>query len=100
MTNFLLLYAMMRHYAGRLETGALLSTLGKLAVAGLCLGAVCWVGTQFFFPPGVLQHFWWKLIGVGVTVAAGGAVFFVVAYLLRVAELQDVATVFRRKLGR
>jgi putative peptidoglycan lipid II flippase len=99
-TNFLLLYLMMRRYAGRLETGAMLSTLVKLAVAGACLAAICWFGTQFFFPTGASQLLWRQAVGVGSTIAAGGAAFFVVAYLLRVAELQDLATVVRRKLKR
>ncbi|MGI8819679.1 MAG: murein biosynthesis integral membrane protein MurJ [Chthoniobacterales bacterium] len=98
--NFLLLYGMMRHYTGRLETSAMLTTLLKLLAAGLCLAAVCWVGDQFFFPAGVTQRFWWKFTGVGSTVAVGGAVFFLVAYLLRVAELHDMAVVVRKKLGR
>jgi hypothetical protein len=55
---------------------------------------------QFFFPAGGSRQLWWQLVGVGSTVAAAGLVFFVVAYLLRVAELQDVATVVRRKLKR
>src|SRR5206468_4142844 len=32
-TNFFFLYSMMRHYTGRLETGALLKTIAKLLVA-------------------------------------------------------------------
>ncbi len=98
--NFVLLYVMMRRYAGRLETGTLLWTLGKLLVAGACLGAVCWFGELYFFPVGQTQRLWWKLVGVLTTVGAGAAVFFAVAYLLRVGELQDLAGVVKRKLGR
>ncbi|MEP6808614.1 MAG: murein biosynthesis integral membrane protein MurJ [Chthoniobacterales bacterium] len=98
--NFLLLYAMMRRYTGQLETGAMLLTLGKLLVAGACLGAVCWAGLHFFFPAGVVQRMSWRLVGVLTTVSAGGLVFFAVAFLLRVGELQDLASVVRRKLGR
>ncbi|MEO7318955.1 MAG: murein biosynthesis integral membrane protein MurJ, partial [Chthoniobacteraceae bacterium] len=100
MVNFVLLYVMMRRYAGRLETGVLLWTLGKLLVAGACLGAVCWFGELYFFPAGEAQGLWWKLLGVLTTVGTGAAVFFGVAYLLGVAELRDLATVVRRKLGR
>src|SRR3954449_11058156 len=35
--NFLLLYMMMRKYTGRLETGALLMTFGKLLIAGAAM---------------------------------------------------------------
>ncbi len=98
--NFLLLYAMMRRYAGPLETGAMLLTFAKLLAAGACLGAVCWLGAHFFFAAGLPRSEWRKLIGVLTTVSVAGAVFFGAAYALRVAELQDLATVVRRKLRR
>lgn len=99
-TNFLLLYAMMRRYAGRLETTTMLITFAKLLVAGACLAAVCWLGSRFFFPLGITQTQWHKVLGVGAIVTAGTLVFFGAAYLLRVAELQDVAAVVQRKLRR
>ncbi|MGI9089088.1 MAG: murein biosynthesis integral membrane protein MurJ [Chthoniobacterales bacterium] len=98
--NFLLLYVMMRLYAGPLETGTLLRTFAKLLVAGACLGAVCWLGRQFFFAHGIPRSEWQRLVGVLTTVIAGGAVFFGAAYALRVAELHDLVAVVRRKLGR
>ena len=51
MTNFLLLYAMMRRHTGRLETSAMLATLGKSLVAGAVLAAICLAAQQFLFPP-------------------------------------------------
>lgn len=99
-TNFLLLYVMMRHYAGRMETKAMLVTLAKLLMAGACLAAICWLGTRLFFATGAAQTLWRQLLGVGVTVAAGTGVFFGAAYALRVAELHDIVVVLRRKLAR
>ena len=99
-TNFTILYVMMRRYAGRLETTAMAWTLAKLLAAGACLGAVCWLGARYFFPAGVPQTEWWKLIGVLSTVSAAGLVFFVVAYLLRVTELQDMVALVKRRLRR
>ncbi len=100
LTNFALLYLMMRRYAGRLESGAMLLTFAKLLVAGACLGAVAWVGLHYFFPSGIPRSEWQKLGGVGTTVVVGGIVFFGVAYLLRVAELHDIVDVVKRRLGR
>src|SRR5436853_1984076 len=40
-TNFVILYAMMRRYTGRLETGAMIRTLAKLLVAGALLAVIC-----------------------------------------------------------
>jgi putative peptidoglycan lipid II flippase len=98
--NFLVLYIMMRRYAGQLETGATFVTLLKLLAAGACLGAVCWFGGQYFFPAGVPQTEWWKFVGVLTIVSVGAVVFFVVAYLLRVAELQDIVALVKRRLKR
>ena len=100
LSNFAFLYLMMRRYAGQLETGAFFRTVGKLLIAGACLGAVCWSGRAFFFSANVHQTFPHELAGVSATVIAGTCVFFGAAYLLRVAELHDIVQVVRRKLGR
>ncbi len=65
MTNFLLLYFMMRHYAGDLESGVIFPTLGKLALAGAVLAAICWLGMHIFFANGIPQSFVQRLLGVG-----------------------------------
>ena len=99
-TNFLLLYAMMRRYAGRLETGTMLKTFGKLLVAGALLAGICWLAQRYIIADGVGATTWRKLFGVTVTIAIGGAVFFGAAYVLRVTELQDVVALAKRKLRR
>ncbi|MEP6937697.1 MAG: murein biosynthesis integral membrane protein MurJ [Chthoniobacterales bacterium] len=99
-TNFLLLYFMMRHYAGRLETGALLATFGKLLVAGAVLAGICFGAEWFFFPSVTALRIWQKLLAVSVTIGAGAAAFFGVAYLLRVAEVHDVKVLVQRRLRR
>ena len=99
-TNFAVLYVMMRQYAGRLESRAMVVTLGKLLLAGACLGGVCWWGVQLFFGAGIPDSEWRKLLGVLVTMGVGMAVFFGAAYVLKVAELHDIVEVVQRKLGR
>jgi putative peptidoglycan lipid II flippase len=99
-TNFLLLYAMMRRYAGRLETGEMLLTFAKLLLAGAVLAAVCIGGQWLFFRTLADQRIWQKAIEIVITIAAAAAAFFGAAYLLRVAELRDVVTLAKRKLGR
>ncbi len=91
LTNFALLYIMMRRYAGRLETGVVFRDAGEAASwAGACLGAVCWLGSHFFFTVGFprprlveARRRWDDRI-------TGALVFFGAAYLLRVAELHDL----------
>jgi len=96
-TNFLLLYLMMRRHAVRLETGAMIKTLARLLVAGVLLAAICFLADHFILHFGAA---WQRLFGLLLTVGFGGAVFFGVAYLLHVAELRDVVILLRRKFGR
>ncbi len=99
-TNFLLLYIMMRRYAEHLETRAMLLTLGKLAIAGAALAAVCFAAHWEFFRALSTLRIWQKAIEVGLTIAVGAVVFFSVAYLLRIAEVHDVTTMLRRRLSK
>ena len=95
-TNFLLLYAMMRRHTGRLETGAMLATLGKIALAGAVLAVVCLAAQRFLLLPAT--HGWKLIFEVLLTIAVGAGAFFGTAYLLRVAEVHDVVTMVRRRL--
>lgn len=97
-TNFLLLYAMMRRHTGRLETSQMLATLGKVLLAGAILAAICVVAQRFIFPAPTSGSGWRLILEVMLTIAIGAAAFFGTAYLLRVAEVQDVVTMLRRRL--
>ncbi len=99
-SNFIFLYSMMRHYTGRLETGLMARTFGKLVVAGACLAGVCWLARRFFFDARPEIAHWEQLLGILGTIGLGGTVFFGAAYLLRVTELQDMVTLLRRRFGR
>src|SRR6266567_2580164 len=72
-TNLLLLYIMMRRYAGRLETGAMLKLLSKLLVAGAVLAAICWLALQFLFTPGVRLSEWKMIVDVTMTIGLSAA---------------------------
>ncbi len=98
-TNFLLLYVMMRRYAGNLETGAMLVSLGKIAIAGTVLGAICWSAQHFFFPDATRLPEWQRILDVAVTIALGGAAFFATAYLLGIAELREVVALVRKRFA-
>lgn len=98
-TNFLLLYVMMRRHTGRLETGAMLSLLGKIAVAGAVLGAICWSAQHFLFPDATKLTEWKRILDVAVTIALGGGAFFATAYLLGIAELHEVVGLVRKRFA-
>ncbi|MEP6604197.1 MAG: murein biosynthesis integral membrane protein MurJ [Spartobacteria bacterium] len=98
-TNFLLLYIMMRRYAEQLETGRLLKLLAKLLVAGAVLAAISWLALQFFFSSAAMSE-WKKIVDLAITISVGSVAFFSVAFLLRVDEVRDVTGLIRRRLGR
>jgi putative peptidoglycan lipid II flippase len=97
LTNFLLLYIMMRRHAGRLESTALFQTLGKVLLAGAALALVCWFALQFFFSQTPLP-LWKKIVDLAVTIAVGVVTFFGTAFALRVDEVRDVIDLVRRRL--
>jgi putative peptidoglycan lipid II flippase len=97
-TNFLLLYVMMRRHTGRLETGQMVATLGKLLLAGALLAVICLLALHYFFPTPTRGREWKLIIDVFVTIAVGAGAFFGMAYGLRIAEVQDVVTMMRRRL--
>jgi putative peptidoglycan lipid II flippase len=100
LTNFLLLYIMMRRYAGSLETGALLALLGKMLVPLALLAGVCWLSLQTMFYPGARLPEWQRVFGVLLVIATAAAAFFGSAYLFRIDEVRDVVSLVRRKFRR
>ena len=100
LTNFLLLYIMMRKYAGPLETDALLGLLAKLLVPLALLAGICWLAVQTMFYPGAHLPEWQKIFAVLLVIGVAGGVFFGSAFLFRVDEVRDVVGLIRRKLGR
>jgi putative peptidoglycan lipid II flippase len=96
-TNFLLLYIMMRRYAGRLETGAMFQLLGKLLIAGVLLAAICEVANRFLSAPHLSP--WEKIIEVTVAIAVGATVFFGAAFALHVAEVREVFELVRERFA-
>jgi putative peptidoglycan lipid II flippase len=99
LTNFLILYVMMRSYIGRLETGMMLKTLAKLLVAGALLAGICFLAQRFLFASYV-DSLLRNALGLTITIAAGAAAFFGTAYLLHVAEVRDVVELVRRRFKR
>jgi putative peptidoglycan lipid II flippase len=98
-TNFLILYAMMRRYVGRLETGVMLKTLAKLLLAGALLAGICLAAQHFIFAAGG-SILWRQAFGIVVTIAVGAAAFFGAAYLLQVAEVRDVVQLVRGRFAK
>ena len=97
MTNFLLLYAMMRRHTGRLETGAMMATLAKCSWPARSSRRFVWRRSDFSSSPATHGSGWRLILDVTLTIAVGAGAFFGAAYLLRVAEVHDVVTMVRRR---
>src|SRR5438874_9380827 len=99
LSNFLLLYIMMRKYAGSLETDAILGLLARLAIPALLLAGICWLALQFLFGATAVP-LWREIVDLTITIALGIVIFFGAAYLLRVNEVHDIVDLVRRKFAR
>ncbi len=100
LTNFTLLYMLMHRQVHRLETKQMIATLLKLAVAGVGLALVCWAAQRWLLAGWTGKEFWILAPLLFATIAVAATVFFGAAMLLRIEELDDVAALARRKLGR
>jgi putative peptidoglycan lipid II flippase len=100
LTNFVILYVLMRREVQSLETGTMLVTLAKVFGAGALLAGVCLAGNHWLLAGWATQHLPLKIAYLGGTIVVGAVVFFGAAMALRLGELEDVTALLRRKLGR
>jgi hypothetical protein len=75
-------------------------TLAKLAPAGAALALVCWAGNHWLLGGASQQILVVRAVFLFATIGVAAAAFFAVAFLLRIEELDDVAALVKRKLGR
>jgi putative peptidoglycan lipid II flippase len=99
-TNFLLLYALMRRHVTQLHTGLLVQLLAKVLLAGAALGAVCWLGQHWLLAEWPVQATAAKAFGLLATISCAAIAFFAVTALLRVSEVTHVLALARQKLGK
>jgi hypothetical protein len=83
-SNFLLLYALMRRHVSHMHTGLLAVLLAKVLLAGIALGAVCWAGDHWLLGEWQVQATLPKALALVATIATATAVFFAVAARLRI----------------
>jgi putative peptidoglycan lipid II flippase len=99
-TNFLILYLLMRHHLGRLESRTMANLLAKLAVASAVLAVCCWAGEHFLLAGWASERFWPKFATLIGVIAVAGAAFFACALGLGIGEVKEIAAAVRRRLGR
>src|SRR5438045_2421052 len=98
--NFLLLYALMWRQTRGLESRRLFAGLAKICLAGLLLALICWLANYWWLDAWEHLLFFKKLFGLFATILVSAAVFFGVAFLLRVDEVRDVFDLVKRKTRR
>ena len=96
--NFLVLYGLMRHHLGRLESRAMLAMLVKLGLACGVLALICWGGSHWLLADWAVEPFWPKLGALLAVIVTGAGAFFGMATLLGIAEMREITRVVRRKL--
>jgi putative peptidoglycan lipid II flippase len=99
-TNFLILYLLMRRHLGKLESGAMLGLLARVALACVVLALICWGGAHWLLANWATQPFWPKLADLLVVIAAGALAFFLCASALGIGELHDITKAVKRRLRR
>ena len=100
MLNFAILYVLMGHLTGGLETKAFAQALTRLGVAAAGLTVFCFAAQRLV----LTDFFRWGLpvkipALLGVIVAAG-VLFFASSYLLHVPEMRETIELVRRRLRR
>ena len=100
MTNFVILFLMMRHQLRRLEGMRILVTLAKLVLGSALLGTICLAAQHYLLADLAGMPLMEKALAVVATIGVAAGVFFACAYFTGVAEVRDVVAMVRRRIGR
>jgi putative peptidoglycan lipid II flippase len=100
LTNFAMLYWLMRRETKLLETRALAGLLARLALPCALLGGICWAAGAWPLAAWATMPLVPKAAWLGGTIALAGLAFFGSAALFRIEEIDDVLGVVKRKLRR
>ncbi len=100
LVNFFALALMMRKRISRIDGREISAAFVKIAVASAVMSAVCYLSYHFLARQFGTITLSFKLIEAFVPIALGGIVFFLMAKILRVDEINKVYNAFARKLGR
>lgn len=97
--NFLLLFFFMRRRLSGIEGRSLGLTFIKVTLAALVMGAACWLVSRQIEAQLGTESLLARMIDVGGSIAVGLLVFYFVARLLGVRELEQMTKALQRKLG-
>ncbi len=90
-------YILRRKFNG-LELGRLLSTTIRISIASAALAGVSWV-TWYGLDQALGRGLGGQIISLGGALALGGIAYFAAAKVLRIAELEQILRLLRRRRG-
>ncbi len=99
-TNLSILYIMMRHKLGRLDTKLLLLSLGKVGIASGVLTGVCILGLEYVLPLAEGRNILWEAGTLLPLIGVAGVLYIAIAWVLDVKELKLFLDVFLRRFLR
>jgi putative peptidoglycan lipid II flippase len=97
--NSILLFIFMRRKLGHIEGRQLITTLVKVVLAAGVMGLVCWLLSQHLEKLLGNETLTARLLDVGVSIGVSMVVFYLVAYWLKIEELDRITNLLSRKLG-
>lgn len=100
LTNFALLYWLMRREIGQLDTRRLIISLVKIFLAADAMALVCLGCDWLFLSKWDKMGFLLQALALGLTITLAIAAFAAVARALKLREMQDVIDAVNRKLSR
>ena len=98
--NFLLLYALMQHRLGGLESRRMLGALGRILLAAVPLVAVCAASSHWLLADWATQALWSKAAALFGTITLGAVLFAAFGTWLRIEELTELSGLIARRLRR
>ena len=99
-TNFGLLYFLMKRETRLLDTRLLVGTLLKLLLPLLALAGVCMAGNHWLLADWATMPILWKIAALFGTIIVATALFAGCAALMRIEEMNDLVALVKRKLRR
>ncbi len=100
LVNFFALAVIMRKRVKRLNGRAIFASFVKIAIASAVLSAVCFFSYRLLNSVYGADSLTLRLVDAFVPIVLGGIAFVLTAKLLRVAELEQLFGMLRRKLAR
>ncbi|MGI8668788.1 MAG: murein biosynthesis integral membrane protein MurJ [Aridibacter sp.] len=100
MVNFFALALMMKKRIQRINSGDIIKSFIKIAVASAVMSVVCWFSYQYLTNFFGTKTFINKLIETLIPIGLGGITFLIVAKLVGVSELNQFLNMIYRKIGR